>query len=102
MRRSGATIAGKVSEHLAPCLPGVPFNPKDVRFLGTPIDLVVFVELKAGGSTLSMRERAVRDMVQRRAVEWLEHRLEIAPTFVEAPAQDQPACPRNTNLVHFR
>ncbi|MCC7178928.1 MAG: hypothetical protein IT177_11115 [Acidobacteria bacterium] len=96
VRRSGSTIAGKVSEHLAPWLPGFPFNPKDVRFLGAPIDLVVFdglndgspkrivfVEIKAGSSTLNARERAIRNVVENRAVEWLEHRLEIASTAVE-------------------
>src|SRR4051794_21326271 len=42
IRRSSAVVTGKVTEHLAPCMGAFPYNPKDVRFLGSPIDLVVF------------------------------------------------------------
>jgi predicted Holliday junction resolvase-like endonuclease len=40
--RSSAVIRGKVSEQLAPYLPAFPFEPRDVRFLGSPIDFIVF------------------------------------------------------------
>ncbi len=88
VQRSQAVTAGKVYEQLVPFLPGFAFNPKDARFLGSPIDLVVFdgldagevrrvvlVEVKTGGSTLSGRERQVREAVQAGRVEWLELRL---------------------------
>src|SRR5215467_1730307 len=42
IRRSSAVVSGKVSEHLAPYMAGFPYNPKDARFLGTPIDFLVF------------------------------------------------------------
>jgi predicted Holliday junction resolvase-like endonuclease len=87
VQRSQAVTAGKVYEQLVPYLPGFPFNPKDVRFLGTPVDLVVFdglsegavrrivfVEVKTSGSDLSARERRVRDAVNARRVEWSELR----------------------------
>ena len=87
VQRSQAVTIGKVTEHIVPYLPGFKFNPKDVRFLGTPIDLVVFdglcdggvkkivfVEVKTGSSVLSSRERLIRDAVQARSVEWLEFR----------------------------
>jgi len=38
---------------------------------------IVFVEVKTGGSTLTTRERWVREIVQHREVEWAE--LRVAP-----------------------
>ena len=86
--RSLAVTAGKVHEQLIPYLPSFPYNPKDVRFLGSPVDLVVFdglaeghvqrivfVEVKTGGSSLTVRERSVRDVIRCRAVEWAELRV---------------------------
>jgi predicted Holliday junction resolvase-like endonuclease len=77
-----------VHEQLIPYLPVFPYNPKDVRFLGSPIDLVVFdglaegcvrrivfLEVKTGGSGLTGRERSVRDAIQDGNVEWAELRV---------------------------
>jgi predicted Holliday junction resolvase-like endonuclease len=88
LSRSQAVIAGKVQEQLLPYLPGFPFNPKDARFLGSPVDLlvfdgldagnlerVVFVEVKTGGATLSPRERQLRNAVREGRVAWVEFRL---------------------------
>jgi predicted Holliday junction resolvase-like endonuclease len=88
VQRSQAVTAGKVHEQLIPYLPAFPFNPKDVRFLGSPIDLVVFdglaegrmrriifLEVKTGGAGLTSRERCVRDVIQARDVEWAELRV---------------------------
>lgn len=85
--RSKGVIAGKVAEHLAPYFDGFPYNPKDARFLGSPVDLVVFdgldqgalreivfVEVKTGASTLTSRERAIRDAVKGGRVRWEEYR----------------------------
>lgn len=87
VRRSQAVTAGKVYEQLVPYLPNFPFNPRDVRFLGAPVDLVVFdgmsdgavrrvvfVEVKTGTSRLTERERQVRDAIEARRVEWAEVR----------------------------
>jgi predicted Holliday junction resolvase-like endonuclease len=92
VQRSLAITAGKVHEQLLPYLPEFPFNPKDVRFLGSPIDLVVFdglaegqvrrivfVEVKTGAAELTARERDVRDAVEDGAVEWAELRVVYAP-----------------------
>jgi predicted Holliday junction resolvase-like endonuclease len=89
VRQSQAVIAGKVHEQLIPYFPGFPYNPKDVRFLGSPVDLVVFdglaagnvervifVEVKTGGAVLTTRERQVRDAVKAGRVEWAELRRE--------------------------
>ena len=85
--RSQAVIVGKVSEQLVPFLPGFGFNPKDARFLGSPVDLVVFdgldegtlrrvvfLEVKTGSAALTARERAVRDAVRSGRIEWDELR----------------------------
>jgi predicted Holliday junction resolvase-like endonuclease len=89
VRRSAAVVSGKVGEQLAPWLGAFSWNPKDARFLGSPVDFlvfdglseddvreVVFLEIKSGGSTLSPRERRVRDAVLARRVSWRELRIE--------------------------
>jgi len=96
--RSQAVTAGKVFEQLVPFLPGFRFNPKDARFLGSPVDFVVFdglndgdvrrvvfVEVKTGSSDLSLRERQVRDAVRNAQVEWLELRLPPSASSGEGP-----------------
>jgi predicted Holliday junction resolvase-like endonuclease len=42
VKQSGATIRGNITQHLIPYFPDFAWNPRDVRFLGTPVDLVVF------------------------------------------------------------
>lgn len=83
--KSQSVTMGKMTEHIVPYLPGFEFNPSDARFIGSPIDLVVFdglgndevqkivfVEIKTGTSTLSTRERLVRDAILSKKVEWVE------------------------------
>jgi predicted Holliday junction resolvase-like endonuclease len=84
VQRSAAVTKGKVTEHIVPYLPGFDLDPKDIRFLGTPIDLIafkglngsadkveiVFIEVKTGQSALSARERAVRKAVEEKRVTW--------------------------------
>jgi len=83
--KSSSVTMGKMTEHMVPYLPGFGFNPSDARFIGSPIDLIVFdglgndevkkivfVEIKTGASTLSTRERMVRDAVIAKNIEWLE------------------------------
>ena len=88
VQRSLAVTAGKVHEQLVPYLPEFGFNPKDARFLGSPVDLVVFdglsdgevrrvvfLEVKTGGAALTPRERQVRAVIEAREVAWAELRL---------------------------
>jgi predicted Holliday junction resolvase-like endonuclease len=87
IRQSRAVTTGKVAEQLVPHFPHFPFNPREARFLGSPVDYVVFqgleegevrsivfVEVKTGAAGLSGRERLVREAVRLRRVEWLELR----------------------------
>jgi len=93
VQRSLAVTAGKVHEQLVPYLPEFGFNPKDARFLGSPVDLVifdglaagavrrvVFLEVKTGGAALTTRERQVRDVIDAREVVWAELRLNRSAT----------------------
>jgi predicted Holliday junction resolvase-like endonuclease len=87
VQRSQAITTGKVVEHLVPYLPNFNYNPKDARFVGSPVDFVVFdglsddeddhlsivfVEIKTGNSTLTRRERMVRDAIKAGRVKWVE------------------------------
>ena len=71
-----AGIKGKVSETFAPFLEGFPFKPSECKFLGDPIDYVVFegldernvtgihlVEVKQGTSQLSKHQKQIRDLI---------------------------------------
>jgi len=71
-----AGIKGKVSETFAPFLEGFPFKPSECKFLGDPIDYVVFeglderdvkgvhfVEVKEGTSQLSKHQKQIRDLI---------------------------------------
>ncbi len=95
--KSQSVTMGKMTEHMVPYLPGFGFNPSDARFIGSPIDLVVFdglgsdevkkivfVEIKTGASTLSTRERLVRDAIIEKRVEWLELKINLeGPDIVQ-------------------
>ena len=95
VNQSRAVTRGQIYEQLVPYLPDFQFNPKDAQFLGRPVDFVVFdgldegdvrrvvfIEVKTGGSTLSTRERKVRDAIRAGRVEWRELRVgdEAKPT----------------------
>jgi predicted Holliday junction resolvase-like endonuclease len=86
--RSSAVIRGRVSEHLAPYI-RFPYNPRDARFIGSPIDIIVFngaeegniheivfLEVKTGeGASLNLRQRQIRDVIQNKKVVWCEFRI---------------------------
>ena len=73
---------------MAPLLPEFPFSPADARFIGNPIDFVVFdgytnakdekvdaisvvlVEVKKGKGNLSREETLIRKAVEEGRVSW--------------------------------
>ena len=86
--RSRAVLGGQFSEQLAPYLPDFPYSPTECRFIGKPIDLVVFkgmdgkdisevkfVEIKSGKSKLSKHESKLRDVIKGKKVSWEEYRI---------------------------
>ena len=85
--RSSSTILGRVGEQLAPLLifSNYGINPKDVRFIGTPIDFIafkgledgkpeeiIFIEVKSGkNKALTPREKRIKELVEGEKVRWL-------------------------------
>jgi predicted Holliday junction resolvase-like endonuclease len=88
VERSRYVLTGKVWEQIAPYLPNFKHNPADIRFLGSPVDFVVFegmseknikrvifVEVKSGKSVLSSHQKNLREAVQNKNVSWEEFRI---------------------------
>ena len=88
--KSQSTLIGKITEHFIPYLPDFPYNPQDARFLGAPIDFIIFdgmsegelkeivlVEVKTNKGSLSKRERQLRDAVDDGKVKWIEVRRNV-------------------------
>lgn len=81
-KQSQSTRYGQISEQMAPLMDDWPFDPKDFRFLGSPVDGVQFteeaiylVEVKSASSRLSKRQRKVRDLVNEGKVGWMLFRV---------------------------
>lgn len=88
VNRSRSTLKGRISEQMAPLLPEFPFSPADARFIGNPIDFVVFdgyteakdgdgdqvsvvlVEVKKGKGRLTREETLIRTAVEEGRVSW--------------------------------
>ena len=73
---------GKNFEQFVPFLEDFPGSRENFRFLGSPIDGVlfnpdgvVFIEIKTGGSKLSEGQRRVKDLVERKKVRFREIRV---------------------------
>ncbi len=88
IKRSRAVLGGQFSEQLAPFLPDFPYSPTECRFIGKPIDFIVFkgmdekeitevkfVEIKSGKAGMSTPERKLRDVIKERKVSWEEYRI---------------------------
>ncbi|MGY4884174.1 MAG: Holliday junction resolvase-like protein [Nanobdellota archaeon] len=86
--KSRAVIGGQFSEQLAPYLPNFPFLPTECKFVGKPVDFlvfkgmdgkeineIVFVEMKSGNSKLSPQEKNLKEVVEKRNIRWMEYRI---------------------------
>ena len=86
--RSRAVLVGNFSEQLAPYLPNFPFNPSECKFIGKPVDFIVFhgldeknvtgvsfVEVKSGKAKLSGTEKTVKDAIDKGNVNWVDYRV---------------------------
>lgn len=71
-----ANIKGKVAETFAPFLAGFPFKPSECKFLGDPIDYVVFegldnrdikgihfLEVKSDTAKLSKHQKQIKNLI---------------------------------------
>lgn len=88
INRSYAVNLGKITEHLVPFHQAFlsQFNPKDARFIGSPIDLIVFdgysekndeiviyfVEIKSGNARLTDTQKKIKESVKNAQVRWAE------------------------------
>lgn len=82
-KRSQSTRYGQISEQFAPFMASWPWNPKEFRFLGSPIDGVQFcddevilIEIKSSRSQLNSKQRHIRDLVKAGKVRFEEVRIE--------------------------
>ncbi len=86
--KSRAVLGGQFSEQLAPYLPDFPYSPSEVRFIGKPIDFivfkgadsknideVVFVEVKSGKAKINNHEKNLKNAIDNKKVRWEEYRI---------------------------
>jgi predicted Holliday junction resolvase-like endonuclease len=94
VNRSRSTLKGKIAEQLAPVLPGFLFNPADARFIGSPVDYIifdgltevaddkkrsiriVFMDVKQGGGSLTHTQRVIKKAIEDKAVSWETLRID--------------------------
>jgi len=88
------------AEQLAPYLPDFPFSPTEAKFIGTPIDFlifrgmdaqhieeVIFVEVKSGSARLNQNEHSLKDAIQSKRVRWHEYRVPAPVTHSDTTAE---------------
>jgi predicted Holliday junction resolvase-like endonuclease len=81
-------LSGMFAQQLAPYLPNFPFSPTEAKFIGAPIDFlvfkgmdaqhieeVIFVEVKSGSARLNQNEHSLKDAIENKCVRWLEYRV---------------------------
>ncbi|MFH8093185.1 MAG: Holliday junction resolvase-like protein [Candidatus Aenigmatarchaeota archaeon] len=85
--KSRQIVGGKFAENLAPYFPDFKYDPTEIRFIGTPIDFIVFkglskkdpeeivfLEVKSGKSQLSDVQKKIREIIKEKKVCWDEYR----------------------------
>ena len=82
--QSRAVLGGKFTEQMAPFLPDFKYDPTEARFIGSPIDMIIFpglasgdpqeiviMEIKTGKSAqLTPAERKIRQLIEDGMVRW--------------------------------
>ncbi len=86
INQSRAVLGGKFTEQLAPFFPGFKYDPTEVRFIGSPVDMIVFpglakgdpqeiviLEVKSGKSAgLTPQQKKIRELIENGMVRWDE------------------------------
>lgn len=88
IERSARVLSGKTIEKLVPIVKKFGHDPHDVRWIGDPIDFIVFdglsmgepknitfVEVKTGNSNLTEKERKIKEIVEKKKIKWEEFRI---------------------------
>jgi predicted Holliday junction resolvase-like endonuclease len=86
--KSRSILGGQFSEQLAPYLPNFPYLPTECKFIGKPVDLIIFqgmdnknieniifMEIKSGKSKLNYSEKSIKEAIQNKRVKWEEYRI---------------------------
>ena len=88
--KSRYVLKGKIAEHMVPLLSDVfKYDPSDARFIGAPIDYLIFdgytavkdnnsddpitvilADIKTGNATLNRTERKIKEAVEAGRVRW--------------------------------
>lgn len=72
-KKSSETRLGQITEQIVPFLDNCPYDPKNMHFLGQPLDYVhfdfddgkiTFIEIKSGNSRASKRQKIVKNMIK--------------------------------------
>ena len=78
-----ATTHGMIAEQFLPLVASYPWDPKNFKFLGSPVDGIAFeadqviiVEFKTAGSQMSRQQRDIKKLVEEGKVFFREIRLE--------------------------
>jgi predicted Holliday junction resolvase-like endonuclease len=88
VQRSRSVLSGMFAEQLAPYLRDFPFSPTEAKFIGAPIDFlvfkgmdaqhieeVIFVEVKSGSARLNHNEHSLKDAIDNKRVRWHEYHV---------------------------
>ncbi len=89
VKRSRSVIEGQVAEQLVPYFPQWTHTPSEARFIGSPIDYIVFdgmstgnpekisfVEVKKGSSSTTPMQNKLKKLIKDGKVEWEILKLE--------------------------
>lgn len=81
-KKSQSVKYGQLTEQWIPFSKDFPFNPQNFRFIGKPIDgvvfddeKVIFVEFKTNTSSLSNIQKKIKQLIEDKKVEWFELKI---------------------------
>ncbi len=87
--RSRAILGGYFSEQLAPFLPNFKHSPTECKFLGNPIDFlvfkgmdkkkieeIIFLEIKSRKSKLNNVEKSLKEVIKKGKIKWEEYKVD--------------------------
>ncbi len=82
-KRSQAVKYGQLTEQFIPFIESFPYDPQQFRFLGNPIDgvlfdedAIIFCEFKTASSQLNQRQKQIKQLVENKRIKWLEFRVD--------------------------
>jgi len=86
--KSREVLGGKFAENLAPYFPDFKHDPTELRFIGEPIDYIVFkgastknpseiifLEVKSGNANLTPMQKKWREIVENKKISWEVYRV---------------------------